>query len=61
MCGISGVYSPTKSADKLTSIAINMATAISHRGPDDDGVWIDKNYNLALSHRRISIIDTSNA
>jgi len=61
MCGISGVYSPTKSLDKLTTIAINMSKAIVHRGPDDSGVWTDKNYNLALAHRRLSIIDTSNA
>jgi asparagine synthase (glutamine-hydrolysing) len=60
MCGISGVHSTKKSAEKLTSIAINMSKAIIHRGPDDNGVWIDKNYNLALSHRRLSIIDTSN-
>lgn len=37
-----------------------MFNAILHRGPVDGGVWVDKNNNLALSHRRLSIIDTSN-
>ena len=57
MCGIAGIYSPEKSSDKLTKIAVNMSNAILHRGPDDSGVWKDKNNNLALSHRRLSIID----
>ena len=59
MCGIAGIYSPVRSIDKLTNIAVNMSDAIRHRGPDDSGVWVDKKNNLALSHRRLSIIDTS--
>lgn len=60
MCGIAGIYSSVRSIDKLTNIAVNMSDAILHRGPDDHGVWVDKKNNLALSHRRLSIIDTSN-
>ena len=60
MCGIAGIYSPVRSIDKLTNIAVNMSDSILHRGPDDSGVWVDKKNNLALSHRRLSIIDTSN-
>jgi asparagine synthase (glutamine-hydrolysing) len=60
MCGIAGIYSPTRSVDRLTELASKMSDAIMHRGPDDSGIWLDKVNNLALSHRRLSIIDTSN-
>jgi asparagine synthase (glutamine-hydrolysing) len=59
MCGISGIYSLEKSSDLLKSIAFNMSKSMAHRGPDDEGIWHDKGNNLALSHRRLSIIDTS--
>lgn len=36
-----------------------MADAISHRGPDDSGLW--QKGCIALSHRRLSIVDLSNA
>jgi len=38
-----------------------MADALVHRGPDDNGVWIDPDAGLALGHRRLSIIDLSAA
>ncbi len=38
-----------------------MAEAISYRGPDDHGVWVDENSGAALAHRRLSIIDLSPA
>jgi asparagine synthase (glutamine-hydrolysing) len=36
-----------------------MASVLTHRGPDDDGVWVDAAAGLALGHRRLSIIDIS--
>lgn len=41
--------------------AVAMADAMVHRGPDGSGVWADPHVPMALSHRRLSIIDTSNA
>lgn len=36
-----------------------MADALVHRGPDAQGVWVDQENHLALSHRRLSIQDLS--
>mgnify|MGYP000600241325 FL=1 len=38
-----------------------MAKAIRFRGPDSQGVWVDVSVGLALAHRRLSIIDVSQA
>ncbi|WP_240342516.1 asparagine synthase (glutamine-hydrolyzing) [Methylococcus sp. EFPC2] len=38
-----------------------MAAAIAYRGPDDSGAWVDQNANIALAHRRLSILDLSAA
>ena len=60
MCGIACIFSQKKQRNVLSDIASKMASAIDYRGPDDSGVWIDVNENIALSHRRLSIIDISN-
>jgi asparagine synthase (glutamine-hydrolysing) len=61
MCGIAGFLGFGGSADELKSIAQRMSDAIRHRGPDDEGVWIDSVAGIGLSHRRLSIIDLSPA
>jgi len=33
-----------------------MTEALQHRGPDDDGIWVDA--GIALGHRRLAILDT---
>lgn len=58
MCGIAGFLSlnGTRSQEE---IIIKMSDALSHRGPDDFGYYISK--PIALGHRRLSIIDLSQA
>jgi len=36
-----------------------MADAIAHRGPDDAGVWADKDASIGFGHRRLAILDLS--
>ncbi|MDQ4086657.1 MAG: asparagine synthase (glutamine-hydrolyzing), partial [Pseudomonadota bacterium] len=38
-----------------------MAGRLSHRGPDDAGIWTDREAQVGFSHRRLSIIDLSPA
>lgn len=56
MCGICGKLNlDSKPVDD--SLLKKMTDCLSHRGPDDEGVYI-KN-NIGLGHRRLSIIDLS--
>jgi asparagine synthase (glutamine-hydrolysing) len=63
MCGIAGFQtaSAPQSASELTRLATGMNNALRHRGPDDEGVWVDGEAGIALAHRRLSIIDLSPA
>lgn len=54
MCGISGVLGSLPASD-LASVAGRMASRLAHRGPDGQGVWSAD--GVALSHRRLAIID----
>ena len=59
MCGLAGFAGFKTLAHEPAAIARAMADAIRHRGPDDSGAWIDANAEIALSHRRLSIVDLS--
>jgi len=56
MCGIAGIFNINGSSVALNTIQ-SMMDALAHRGPDGEGHFI--NDNLALGHRRLSILDTS--
>jgi asparagine synthase (glutamine-hydrolysing) len=58
MCGIAGVFGETY-RHPIKEVVQAMSNSLVHRGPDDDGVWIDDRVNLALGHRRLSILDLS--
>jgi asparagine synthase (glutamine-hydrolysing) len=59
MCGIAGWlgHDPTAVAD--TAVVRRFAAAMVHRGPDGGGFWT--NGPMAMAHRRLSIIDLSEA
>ncbi len=56
MCGISG-YIPNHKEQVDVSGLENMTSLIAHRGPDDQGLFIDE--YVGLGHRRLSILDLS--
>ena len=59
MCGIAGLLDPgrTRGPDALGRDADRMADTLVHRGPDDHGRWVDPDGWVALSHRRLSVVD----
>ena len=61
MCGIAGYFTNTTLGDGDSEIALRMGAAIRHRGPDDDGVWLDPPSGMALVHQRLAIVDLSPA
>jgi asparagine synthase (glutamine-hydrolysing) len=62
MCGFIGFYNPLGlNAEESRVTAQSMCDSLVHRGPDDEGVWIDSNAGIALGHRRLSILDLSSA
>ena len=54
MCGIAGIFNFNKQPVAHQTIK-TMVDAMSHRGPDGEGLYIDE--NMALGHRRLSILD----
>lgn len=60
MCGIAGVYGATD--DTALALTRRMCDAMAHRGPDQDGLWRSNGeHGAVLGHRRLSIIDLSDA
>jgi asparagine synthase (glutamine-hydrolysing) len=58
MCGIAGLwFSERREEASLRSIGRSVSAAISHRGPDADGIFIGGKNEVLLVHRRLSIID----
>lgn len=62
MCGFCGFIDLNNSKNP-NSIAImkSMNDAINHRGPDDEGFFIDHDYQIYLAHKRLSILDLSSS
>lgn len=59
MCGIAGFCNLgenyTAHNEYFNDLLIEMAQSIKHRGPDDQGIYLDG--QIGLAHRRLSIID----
>ena len=60
MCGIAGIIC-TDTSYVNTEVLTKMTDALAHRGPDGQGLWINTAGNIGLGHRRLSIIDLTNA
>lgn len=59
MCGFAGFLDlDAKTPDRERTVRA-MAGTLVHRGPDDDGVWVDEGAGIALGFRRLAILDLS--
>lgn len=62
MCGIVAAFSYHSTADKINSEEIiRIRDSMNSRGPDGKGFWASDDKSTILAHRRLSIIDLSNA
>ena len=58
MCGINGIALSSRSRRQLdVRVLERMRDVITHRGPDDEGVFVDG--RVGLGHRRLSIVDVA--
>jgi asparagine synthase (glutamine-hydrolysing) len=58
MCGINGIALSNNSHRRVApDLIVGMRDCITHRGPDDSGIFIDG--NVGLGHRRLSIVDVA--
>ena len=60
MCGIAGIISSETALVQQRSLK-KMSDVLAHRGPDGEGLWINKKNTAGLSHRRLAIIDLTDA
>ena len=61
MCGIAGFLAPAPLGPEAMALARRMGDALAHRGPDGHGEWLDPEAGLALAHRRLAVVDLSDA
>ena len=59
MCGITGYYSTSKKTGEAD--LKRMTDRLAHRGPDAAGYYFNEDKTIGLGHRRLSIIDLSEA
>ena len=57
MCGIAGFKSKKHTKEDL----VNMTYTLTNRGPDAEGYYFNAHKNIGLGHKRLSIIDLSDA
>ena len=63
MCGFAGFLGGVsrRSSEEDEALLRRMANTLVHRGPNDVGLWIDREREIALGFRRLSIVDLSPA
>ncbi|SHG42943.1 asparagine synthase (glutamine-hydrolyzing) [Bradyrhizobium erythrophlei] len=62
MCGIAGILSSQRYLGATDPRAIvRMTDAMRHRGPNGEGFWSDREAGITLGHRRLAIIDLTDA
>ena len=62
MCGINGILRLRSDAPPVDpSVAVRTRDAMAIRGPDGEGLWVSPDGEIVLGHRRLAIIDLSDA
>lgn len=61
MCGFAGVLAEQQYLAVQQRFLQQMGASIQHRGPDDQGIFVNPNNTLGMVHRRLAILDLSAA
>src|SRR5213593_2811306 len=61
MCGIVGIFHHSSVERVDPGTLLLMRDSMTHRGPDDSGIYVSPDLSVGLAHRRLSIIDLSSA
>src|ERR1700716_409868 len=61
MCGIAGILLTHAATPRHLAAIDAMAETLNHRGPDGEGIWLDRGGGIAFGHRRLAIVDLSDA
>ncbi|HUU92330.1 MAG TPA: asparagine synthase (glutamine-hydrolyzing) [Phycisphaerae bacterium] len=56
MCGIAGIIRADGAPVEPRTLG-RMVSALAHRGPDEEGIWIDEGGTAGLGVRRLAVID----
>lgn len=59
MCGIAG-YASLR-GPVCRDLLLGMRDSLRHRGPDGEGIWLSADRRLGLVHRRLAVLDLSEA
>jgi asparagine synthase (glutamine-hydrolysing) len=62
MCGIAGLFRPGGGDEsRLSAVARGLTEALAYRGPDGSGFWTNASAGVAFGHRRLAVIELSEA
>jgi asparagine synthase (glutamine-hydrolysing) len=63
MCGVVGVLDSkaTRDPDEFLQLVRDMSKPLRWRGPDGEGAWVDDHGRVAFGHRRLRVLDLSEA
>lgn len=62
MCGIAAIFAYTPEAPPVSAeTLLRLREAMSARGPDGASLWLSDNHRIGLAHRRLAILDLSEA
>jgi asparagine synthase (glutamine-hydrolysing) len=61
MCGLAGFVDRSATKEQSLALLRKMTDSIRYRGPDAEGAWFDEQLRVGFGHRRLSIVDLSEA
>jgi len=62
MCGISGIFrNGSGDSSAMEDCIARMSSTLTHRGPDASDIWVDRRAGIAFGHRRLSVLDRTQA